>query len=82
LGEVWRGLKNKQMKNGIIIVLVFVFSTTNCVQAQTVTEVGLYLTFEQSLENDKAYTNKFNDVELMCTYTSPSGIITKFPGFF
>lgn len=70
------------MRIRIIIMLVFAFSNTNFVNAQTVTEIGLYRTFERSLKNDKAYTNKFIDVELSCIYTSPSGKTTEFPGFF
>lgn len=70
------------MRIGIIIVLVFAFLTTNFVQAKTVPQVGLYRTFERSLENSKAYSNKFNDVELRCIYTSPSGKVTEFQGFF
>lgn len=70
------------MRIRIIIILVFAFSITNFANAQTVTEIGLYRTFELSLKNDKAYTNKFIDVELSCIYTSPSGKTTEFPGFF
>jgi len=45
-------------------------------------EVGLYRTFEQALQNDGAYGNRFADVELQVTYTSPSGRTTDFLGFF
>jgi hypothetical protein len=45
-------------------------------------EVGLYRTFEQSIENTKTYANKFDDVELQCRYTSPSGKVADFIGFF
>ncbi|MGD8912014.1 MAG: DUF5060 domain-containing protein [Candidatus Thiodiazotropha sp.] len=44
--------------------------------------VGLYRTFEVSIENDNSYSNKFADVELNCTYTSPSGKSWNFYGFF
>lgn len=46
------------------------------------TEVGLYRTFETSVTNDKSYSNKFTDVNLLCTYTAPSGKQTDFYGFF
>jgi hypothetical protein len=45
-------------------------------------EVGLFRVFEARLENDKAYANKFNDVELRSTYTAPSGREIQFRGFF
>jgi hypothetical protein len=52
------------------------------VKAQTDTRVGLYRTFERSLENNNEYSNKFSDVELTCSYISPSGDTTDFFGFF
>ena len=45
-------------------------------------EVGLYRTFDHSIENTKTYTNKFTDVELRCSYTSPAGKQIDFIGFF
>ncbi|MEN8906483.1 MAG: DUF5060 domain-containing protein, partial [Clostridiales bacterium] len=45
-------------------------------------QIGLYRTFEKSITNNKNYSNKFNDVELNCTYTSPTGKVIKFYGFF
>ena len=45
-------------------------------------EVGLYRVFEASLRNKKAYTNRFTDVNLRATYTSPSGRRVDFIGFF
>lgn len=45
-------------------------------------EVGLYRVFETSIENDKPYKNKFNEAELSCKYTSPSGKAVEFRGFF
>ena len=44
--------------------------------------VGLYRTFERALQNTKSYANKFADVELKTTFTSPSGKVTEFYGFF
>lgn len=44
--------------------------------------VGLYRTFEKSLENTKTYGNKFTDVTLRAKYTSPSGKQTELDGFF
>ena len=51
------------------------------VSAETM-KVGLYKTFEQSIENSKSYSNKFADVELKCSYTSPTGEKTDFFGFY
>lgn len=45
-------------------------------------EVGLYRTFELTLDNPKSYANKFVDVDLRASYTSPSGKVTDFIGFF
>jgi hypothetical protein len=44
--------------------------------------VGLYRTFEFPIENTKNYDNKFTDVELRCAYTSPTGRVINFFGFF
>ena len=48
----------------------------------SITRIGLYRTFERALENNKTYANKFNDVQLTTTFTSPSGKVTEFFGFF
>lgn len=42
----------------------------------------MYRLFEVSLENNKPYANKFNDTELKCNYTAPSGREVAFSGFF
>jgi hypothetical protein len=65
-----------------LIFLTISFSAINYINAQTVTPIGLYRTFERSLENNNVYSNKFTDVELTCTYISPSGDTTDFYGFF
>lgn len=44
--------------------------------------VGLYRTFEKTIENTKKYANKFTDVTLKATFTAPSGKETDFFGFF
>lgn len=69
------------MKNYILFFLFVSISAPFFTHAQT-TQVGLYRTFELLIENNKNYSNKFTDVELNCTYTSPSGKITPFFGFF
>src|SRR5262245_37344686 len=54
-------------------------------EARTVasmTEVGRYRVFERSFANDFPYANRFVDVELHATYTSPSGRNLDFAGFF
>ncbi len=53
-----------------------------CALAAQCSDVGLYRVFERPLCNDKAYTNKFADVELTVTYTAPSGKTVDFWGFF
>ena len=50
--------------------------------ATTGPECGLYRTFEQTLQNDAPYGNRFADVELQVSYTSPSGRTIDFYGFF
>jgi len=45
-------------------------------------DVGLYRTFEASITNAKNYSNRFVDVTLDVTYTSPSGKKTTIQGFF
>ena len=74
--------KNKNMRSNILIFLVVVFSAINFTIAHAVTQVGLYRTFERTLENNNTYSNKFKDVELTCTFTSPSGKVIDFYGFF
>ncbi len=44
--------------------------------------IGLYKTFERSIENTKNYANKFTSVDLRASFTSPSGTRTDFMGFF
>lgn len=56
--------------------------STALLAVQTTPDVGLYRTFERSIENNKTYTNKFANVELRCSYTSPSGQTIDFIGFF
>ncbi|MFO7657115.1 MAG: DUF5060 domain-containing protein [Bacteroidales bacterium] len=70
------------MKTGNLIFLIIFFSIINFIKAQTQTQIGLYRTFERSLENNNVYSNKFSDVQLTCTYISPSGDTTDFYGFF
>ena len=65
-----------------LIQLIFAFAMTSSVKAQAVLRIGINRTFERSLENKNAYLNKYTDVELTCTFSSPSGKITKFYGFF
>ncbi len=61
------------------ILLLFIPWQLN---AQSPTTVSLYRTFEKTLVNNATYRNKFTDVELTCTFTSPSGKITSFFGFY
>ena len=50
--------------------------------ASGIPNVGLYRVFEIQIQNDKPYDNKFADVDLTVTYTSPSGKTVDFWGFF
>lgn len=45
-------------------------------------QVPLLRTFETSVTNDESYSNKFRDVTLEATFTSPSGKTYEFWGFF
>ena len=44
--------------------------------------VPLFRVFETQIRNDRAYGNRFADVELTATYTAPSGRTKAFWGFF
>lgn len=70
------------MKNTILLFIISVLSNLYGYNAEIVPHIGLYRTFERTIENNNAYSNKFNDVELKCTYISPSGDSTRFFGFF
>lgn len=70
------------MKRLKIILLIAALVITFSINAQTVREVGLYRTFERSLENNSVYSNKFTGVDLRCRFLSPSGHETMFFGFF
>ncbi len=70
------------MKRFVVCVAVLAgWASAHVVSGQT-PNVGLYRVFETSLQNDKPYANKFADVDLTATYTSPSGKTTDFWGFF
>ncbi len=70
------------MRFKIFIFLLAAISAINSARAQTETQVGLYRTFERSFVNNNNYSNKFYDVELKCRFTSPSGKVTDFFGFY
>jgi hypothetical protein len=70
------------MKIRILVYLLVFLLSGACSKTQPTIHVSLYRTFEKSIENNIAYLNKFNDVDLKCTYTSPSGKITEFYGFY
>ena len=70
------------MNTKILMLLSVALSTIQVIKAQTITQVGLYRTFERSLENNNTYANKFINVELTCRFTSPSGKVNDFFGFF
>jgi len=69
------------MKNHLLCWLsafLLAFASSITVTSQ----VGLYRTFERSIENNNPYSNKFDDVELTCVYTSPTGRNVEFYGFY
>jgi len=70
------------MKIRILVYLLVFLLTGACSKTQPTFHVSLYRTFEKSLENNTAYSNKFKDVDLKCTFTSPSGKTTEFYGFY
>jgi len=72
----------KKLKYHFLIIIISAGFILNPVNAEAQTQIGLYRTFERSIENDNAYSNKFDDVKLKCTYISPSGDSTEFSGFF
>lgn len=65
-----------------LVVAVITYCCTSSTASAATQEVGRYRLFETSIENQKAYSNKFKDTELRCKYTSPSGKSTSFFGFF
>ena len=64
------------LRIGFVVAFAFVL---NASAAET---VGRYRLFEARVKNDKAYTNKFTDVELLVQYQAPSGRLVDFRGFF
>ena len=70
------------MKIFKLTIATILFAWTGSINAQIYTEVGIYRTFERSIENNNPYTNKFSNVELSCKYISPAGDTTDFIGFF
>lgn len=72
----------KNMNPKFLIFSAILSVALSCSKPQPLTQIGLYRTFEQVIENNTAYNNKFTDVELKCTYISPSGKTTMFYGFF
>jgi hypothetical protein len=79
-GLASRGMRSTLARLACAVVLLAIVPT---VGAQSVTEeVGLYKTFERSIENTKTYANRFADVTVTAAYVSPSGKKTTFQGFF
>jgi hypothetical protein len=74
--------KFKFMKKNMIFLLILFLISTFELFAQTVPQASLYRVFERSIVNNNTYTNKFIDVDLTCKYTSPSGKIIDFYGFY
>jgi hypothetical protein len=69
------------MRIKLPVLMLILSVTTSCIRTQA-DHVGLWRTFERSLINDNPYENRFTDVELQSRFTSPSGKVTDFFGFF
>lgn len=70
------------MRSIFLLLLTIASTTFSCAKLEPLQQVGLYRTFEKTIENTNTYTNKFKDVQLNTTFISPSGITTEFFGFF
>lgn len=70
------------MGRSCLFVLAIVLTFFNCAAPEPLEQVGLYRTFEKTVENTNAYANKFTDVQLQTTFISPSGKKTEFYGFY
>jgi hypothetical protein len=74
---------NMNPRYRIIVLLTIVAGICGAASALAATEtVGRYRLFEATVKNDRAYTNKFTDVELFVQYQAPSGRLIDFRGFF
>lgn len=72
----------KQFKTHCLIISMSACFITISIYVKAQSNIGLYRTFERSIENNNTYSNKFNDVQLNCTYFSPSGDTAGFLGFY
>jgi hypothetical protein len=61
-------------------ILGMFYATTG--SARAADAVGRYRLFETAIQNDRAYANKFADVELLAQFKAPSGRTVDFRGFF
>lgn len=67
-----------------LLIVLFCLTTIEIAMCDVVEDlnVSLYRLFELPVINTNAYENKFTDVELVATYTAPSGNTFEFPGFY
>lgn len=70
-----------QLRLGMMAALVTLLALAER-PAASAERVGNYRLFEAEVINDRAYDNRFTDVELLVDYTSPSGRKIAFRGFF
>jgi hypothetical protein len=77
-----RGIMKSFISNLWLIIFVLSIYTEINAHASEAPTISLYRVFEDELLNDKPYENKFADVNLTVTYTSPSGKAVDFWGFF
>lgn len=67
-----------------LLLLFLLLVCAHCPLAATdaIKTIGRYRLFEERVANTHAYENRFRDVELRCSYRSPSGREVQFAGFF
>ena len=70
------------MKIHVLLLIGIFLSTLSCTNTEPKVQIGMYRTFEKSLENNNPYANKFADVLLNTKFVSPSGKTTNFYGFY
>lgn len=74
-------MNHNVVPSAILLFLLFFLHLLHA-KSDSATVVGLYKTFETSIQNNRTYANKFSDVELICTFTSPTNKTYPFYGFF
>ena len=71
-----------QFMSGIVCFMFFIIVLSEKGAEASTGQVPLYGLFEQSITNNRVYSNPFFDVELNAVFTSPSGRVINFFGFY